>query len=101
MNEVYRAKVFLGELTLGDLWGMGLLEGMMILDEAERITAGLRGEMIEFCGPNGIARQYPSFTKVKLDTGHLPRWAVKFDGRTLVIARDMDSFLKEKNEENP
>lgn len=101
MNDSYRAKIFLGELTLGDLWEMGVLEGMMRMDDNERITAGSRGDSVEFCGPSGMANQYPALTKVKLNTSHLPKWAVDFEGRTLVLSRSMDPFLESKDEKDP
>jgi hypothetical protein len=101
VNEAYRAKIFLGELTLGDLLEMGLLEGLMKMDDNERITAGSYGDSVEFCGPNAFPNRYPARTKVKLNTSHLPKWAVEFEGRTLVLSRDMDSFLENKDEKNP
>lgn len=101
MNKAHRAKIFLGELTLGDLWEMGMLEGMMSLGENQRITAGLSGDSIEFCGPNGIPNKYPSVAKVKINTSHLPNCAFDFEGLTLIVSRNMDSFLEEKHEENP
>jgi hypothetical protein len=98
VTEEYRIKIFLGELTLGDLWKMGLLEGMMTMGEEERITAGQRDETIEFCGPDGLRRQFSSSTKVKLNTSLLPVWAVDFNEKTLVLSRGIDPFLKdEKN----
>lgn len=100
MNETHRAKMILGELTLGDLWEMGVLEGMMSLGDDQRITAGLRDGSIEFCGPNCIPNQYPLNTKVKINTVHLPKCAFDFEGRTLVIARSMDSLLESKDEKS-
>lgn len=101
MNETHRAKIFLGELTLGDLWEMGMLEGMMSLGENQRITAGQRGDSIEFCGPNCVPSQYPSNIKVKINTSYLPKCAFDLEGKSLVISRNMDSFLESKHEENP
>lgn len=94
MRDYYKNKIFLGELNLGDLWDMGLLEGMMQLNDLERTTAGKRGEKIEFCGPKVTTLSFPASSKVKLNSSFQPRCAVDFEGNTLILSRGID-LIKE------
>lgn len=95
-KEYYRNKIFLGDLTLNDLWEMGLLEGLMEMNGNDRITAGKNHEEIEFCGPGTVISNFPASSKVKLNTAFAPKWSVDFNGQTLILSKSMDSYFQTK-----
>lgn len=94
MNEdFYRNKILLDGLTLGDLWEMGLLEGMMKFGDCNRTTAGLKSDFVEFHCADGIIKMFNKSTPTRINTGFMPDWAVDFNNNTLVLARKPDRFL--------
>jgi len=63
------ARYVFGELRLIDLWEDSRLEGLMILNGIERMTAGLTedGSHTEFLSPDGRRFTFEATTVVKLD----------------------------------